>query len=90
VLNPRTVVKYDNVEYETVSCYDALTGIFTAPRTAYYMVNAYARVTDFVSPFASRPQSFIYKKVGGVFTKYSATDFVDEQRKFIRSGTPSN
>jgi hypothetical protein len=86
--NPRSVVVYENVEYETVSCYDALTGIFTAPRTAYYMVNAYARVTDFSSPFASRAQSFIYKKVGGVFTKYSATDVVDAQENY-KSGTPS-
>jgi hypothetical protein len=86
-VTPSSVVLYDNVEYETVSCYNALTGIFTAPRTAYYMVNAYARVTDFTSAFASRSQSFIYKKVNGVFTKYSATDFVDSLED-LKASTP--
>jgi hypothetical protein len=87
--NPRTVVTYDNVEYETVSCYTPATGIFTAPRDAHYMVNAYARVTDVSSPFASRAQSFIYKKeVGGVFTLYSATDVVDAEENY-KFATPS-
>ncbi len=86
--NPRSVVLYDNVEYETVSCYTPATGIFTAPRAAHYMVNAYARVTDFATPFASRAQSFIYKKVGGVFTLYSATDLVDTQDNY-KAGTPT-
>jgi hypothetical protein len=85
--NPRTVVKYDNVEYDIPPCYEPTTGIFTAPRTAFYMVNAYARVTDFGAPFASRAQSFIYKKVGGVFTLYSATDVVDSQENY-KGATP--
>ena len=85
--NPRSVVLYDNVEYETVECYEPTTGIFTAPRTAFYMVNAYARVTDFNAPFASRAQSYIYKKVGGVFTLYSATDVVDSQENY-KGATP--
>ena len=85
---PSAVVPYDNVEFETVSCYNTSTGVFTAPRTAYYMVNAYARVTDFASPFASRAQSYIYKKVGGTFTKYSATDLVDTQENY-KAGTPT-
>jgi hypothetical protein len=85
---PSAVVPYDNVEFETVSCYNTSTGVFTAPRTAHYMVNAYARVTDFATPFASRAQSYIYKKVGGVFTKYSATDLVDTQENY-KAGTPT-
>ena len=85
--NPRSVVIYNNVEFETVSCYNTTTGVFTAPRTAYYMVNAYARVTDFVVPFGARPQSYIYKKVGGVFTLYSVTDFVDENEN-LKVATP--
>ena len=85
---PSTIVTYDNVEYETVSCYNTATGVFTAPRTAHYMVNAYARVTDFATPFAARAQSFIYKKVGGTFTLYSATDLVDTQENY-KSATPT-
>jgi len=85
---PSTIVLYDNVEYETVSCYNTTTGVFTAPRTTYYMVNAYARVTDFSSPFAARAQSFIYKKVGGVFILYSATDTSDSQEN-LKSATPT-
>jgi hypothetical protein len=85
------VVVYNNVEYETVGCYDPATGIFTAPRSAYYMVNAYARVTDFDPvPFAARIQSFIYKKeVGGTFTKYCATDLLRVTDNF-KAGTAGN
>ena len=87
---PSAVVLYDNVEFETVSCYNTSTGIFTAPRTAYYMVNAYARVTDFATPFASRSRSFIFKKVGGTFVKYSSGyDFTDVEENF-KIGTPSS
>jgi hypothetical protein len=85
--NPRSVVIYDNVEFETVSCYNTSTGVFTAPRTAYYMVNAYARVTDFIAPFGARPLSYIYKKVGGTFTLYSVADFVDENEN-LKVATP--
>ena len=84
---PSAVVLYDNVEYQTVSCYNTSTGVFTAPRTAYYMVNAYARVSDFQTPNASRAQSFIYKKVSGTFTKYSSTDIVDTEENF-KAATP--
>lgn len=87
---PSAVVLYDNVEFETVSCYNTSTGIFTAPRTAYYMVNAYARVTDFATPYASRSRSFIFKKVGGTFVKYSSGyDFNDFEENF-KIGTPSS
>lgn len=85
---PSTVVPYDNVEFETVSCYNTSTGVFTAPRTAYYMVNAYARVTDFATPFASRAISYIYKKVGGIFTPYSVIDQVDTQEN-LKVATPT-
>jgi hypothetical protein len=85
---PSAVVTYDNVEYETVSCYDTSTGVFTAPRTAHYMVNAYARVTDFATPFASRAISYIYKKVGGTFTPYSVIDQVDTQEN-LKVATPT-
>jgi hypothetical protein len=108
---PSTVVLYDNVEFETVNCYNTSTGVFTAPRTAYYMVNAYARVTDFATPFtaprtayymvnayarvtdfatpfASRAISYIYKKVGGIFTPYSVIDQVDTQEN-LKVATPT-
>jgi hypothetical protein len=85
---PSTVVPYDNVEFETVSCYNTSTGVFTAPRSAHYMVNAYARVTDFATPFASRAISYIYKKVGGTFTPYSVIDQVDTQDN-LKVATPT-
>lgn len=85
-------VVFNNVEFETVSCYNNTTGVFTTPRDAHYMVNVYARVTDFSSPGTNgnRIQSIIQlKPVGGSFYNYAVTDTVDVEAN-IKAGTGSS
>jgi len=85
-------VVFNNVEFETVSCYNHTTGVFTAPRTAHYTVQAYARVTDFSSPGTNgnRIQSILqFKPVGGSFYNYAVTDTVDVEAN-IKAGTGSS